>query len=96
MFSIQKLAVFAVIVAAIWLAFRYVGNLEKTRKARDRLARPGWRERFRRRRGARKKAAAREPAGDVEMVVCGTCGDYVAAAGARACGRAACPYPPSA
>ena len=94
MFSIQKLAVFAVVAALIWLAFRFVGNLEKDRKARERLARPGWRERFRRGGGA--KARRGKGAGDVEMAVCDACGDYVVAAGAKACGRADCPNPPSA
>ncbi|MBN36084.1 MAG: hypothetical protein CMM46_15175 [Rhodospirillaceae bacterium] len=100
MFSLQKLAVFAVIIAVLWLAFRFVGNLERKQKAEERLSRPGWRERFRRSgsksASSRAKEAAREPVSDVDMVPCRVCSDYVAAAGAGACGRADCPYPPAA
>jgi len=99
MFSFQKLAIFAIILAVLWLGFRFVGNLEKKRKAEERLTRPSWRERFSR--GGRKpgvekaRAGAREPVGDVDMIACRVCGDYVAAAGAKACGRTDCPYPRS-
>jgi len=100
MFSLQKIAVFIVIIAVIWLGFRFVGNLEKKRKAEERLSRPAWRERFRRSgrqpAKARAKEAGREPVGDFDMVACRVCGDYVAAAGAGACGRTDCPYPPAA
>jgi hypothetical protein len=100
MFSFQKIAVFVIILAVIWLGFRFVGNLEKQRKAQERLARPSWRERFRRsaaRTGAnRAREAAREPAAEVDMVPCRVCGDYVAGTGARSCGRQDCPYAPAA
>ncbi len=100
MFSFQKIAVFVVILAVIWLGFRFVGNLEKQRKVQERLARASWRERFRRsteKTGAnRAREAAREPAAEVEMAPCRACGDYVAGKGARACGRHDCPYAPAA
>ena len=57
MFSIQKIAVFIIIIAVVWLGFRFVGNLEKQRKAQERLTRPSWRDRFRR--SARKTGAQR-------------------------------------
>jgi|GEM_PF-148100 len=100
MFSIQKIAVFIIIIAVVWLGFRFVGNLEKQRKAQERLTRPSWRDRFRRsarKTGAqRAKEAGHEAAVEVEMVPCRVCGDYVAGVGARACGRQDCPYTPAA
>ncbi|MBT6203173.1 MAG: hypothetical protein P8Q36_14370 [Alphaproteobacteria bacterium] len=100
MFSLQKIAVFVIIIAVIWLGFRFVGNLEKQRKAQEKLARPSWRERFRRSRNkparASTKARPKGPASEVEVVPCKVCGDYVAVAGTAACGRPDCPYPPAA
>ena len=100
MFSFQKIAVFVVIIAVIWLGFRFVGNLEKQRKAQERLTRPSWLERFRRsasRTGAaRAREAGRDATAEVEMVACRVCGDYVAGVGARSCGRVDCPHPPAA
>jgi uncharacterized protein len=85
MFSIQKLAVFVLIVAAIWLGFRLIGSMDRRRKDEARRARPSWRDRFIRRGGQGDRA-------DVDMVACKACGAYVASVGAGPCGRNDCPY----
>lgn len=97
MFSIQKIVVFAIIIAALWLGFRLISNMDKKRKAEERQAgrvRSSWRDRFTRRGEAQRGGGA--TAGQVEMAACRQCGDYVPASGAKACGKAGCPYPPAA
>ena len=97
MFSIQKIVVFAIIIAALWIGFRLVSNMDKKRKAEERQsrrARVSWRDRFMRRGDTHAGGGA--TAGQVEMAACRQCGDYVPAAGAKACGKAGCPYPPAA
>jgi uncharacterized protein len=95
MFSVQKLVVFAIIVAALWLGFRLIGKMDKGRKEAERRVRPSWRHRLF---GGRTGAAARrgDNFADVDMVACRVCGDYVASRGARSCGRPNCPYASSA
>jgi len=88
MFSIQKLAVFALIVAAIWLGFRLIGSMDRRRKDRERRTRPSWRDRFMRGGGQGSQADL----ADVDMVACKACGAYVASVGAGPCGRNDCPY----
>ena len=96
MFSMQKIIVFALICAALWLGFRFVGNAARCQKMEERMAKPTLRERMRRSAGSpgsmRAREAAREPVAEVDMVPCRVCGDYVAAAGATSCGRKDCPY----
>ncbi|MEM7121758.1 MAG: hypothetical protein AAF563_10810 [Pseudomonadota bacterium] len=97
MFSIQKIVVFAIIIAALWIGFRLVSNMDKKRKAEERQsrrARVSWRDRFRGR--GQPQGGAGRTAGQVEMAACRQCGDYVPAAGAKGCGKADCPYPPTA
>jgi uncharacterized protein len=95
MFSIQKIAVFAIIIAALWLGFRLVGKMDKGRQEAERRARPSWRHRFFRRRSGAGQRGAGDLA-DVDMVACRVCGDYVASVGARSCGKPGCPYAPAA
>jgi len=92
MFSIQKLAVFALIVAALWLGFRLVGSMDRRRKEGERQARRSGRKRFLRGGGRNGPSEA----ADVDMVACRVCGDYIPATGARGCGRSDCPYGPAA
>ena len=96
MFSMQKIIVFALICAALWLGFRFVGAVARRQKMEERKAKPSLRERLRRSAGhggpMRAREAAREPVAEVDMVACRVCGDYVAAAGASSCGRKDCPY----
>ena len=96
MFSMSKIFVFIIICAALWLGFRFVGTMARKQRMEERMAKPTLRERMRRSAGqpgpARAREAARESVAEVEMVPCRVCGDYVAAAGARSCGRKDCPY----
>ena len=79
-FSFVKLVLLAVIVAAVWLGFRYMSRMDAIRRSlREELAR-------RQRSGA-------TPAKEVEdLVKCARCGAYVAARNASACGRPDCPW----
>ena len=91
MFSLQKLAVFALIVAALWLAFRLVGHLER-RRGEEQLRRRPRRRRFRL---WRTGAVAPEDGGGgddggVETIACPRCGVYVAPNGSS-CSRPDCP-----
>ena len=92
MFSLQKLAVFALIVAALWLAFRFVGHLERRRRGEERQERLGRRRRFRLWRG---RGVAPEGGKDVETVACPRCGVYVAP-DRSSCPRPDCPLAPAA
>ena len=100
MFSMQKIAVFAIVILVLWLGFRLIASMERQRNMTERMNRPSWRERLRRtamRAGPmRAREAGREHAAEVDMRPCRVCGDYVAAAGARSCGRRDCPYAPAA
>ena len=81
MFSLQKLLVFAAILAALWLGFRFVRNLERQQKERERA-------------GRRKRTwfgLGPRPAGEVEMQSCPACRNWVATDGH--CGRNDCPWP---
>ncbi len=81
MFSFQKLAVFVVILAVLWLGFRFVRNLERQQKERERV-----------RRGKRKWfGLGPRTAGEVEMQSCPVCRNWVATGGH--CGRGDCPWP---
>jgi uncharacterized protein len=90
MFSFSKLLVLAAVVAAVWFGFKYVSRLqyqrERQAEARDRVER-------RRDQGAvgTGKGRDKEPAAQ-DMVQCEACKAYVAAGGARNCGRPDCPY----
>ena len=80
MFSIQKLIVFAIIIAALWLGFRLVSNMDKKRKAEERQAgrvRSSWFSRFGRRDRVDAPGASRSAASEVELAACPHCGAYV-------------------
>lgn len=86
-FSLQKLLVLALIIAVVWFAFRYLGRVQSQRKAEAKAARKV------QRRG--RWSFGRDPDEDMgaeDMIACRVCSSYVPARGARACGRADCPY----
>ena len=86
-FSLQKLFVLALIIAIVWFGFRFLGRVQTQRKAEQKSGR-------RMQRGGR-WSFGRDPDHDMgaeDMVACRVCGAYVPARGARACGRADCPY----
>ncbi len=78
--SLGKLLFFAVLVGIVWIAFRYKARVEEIRRAvREELQ--------------RREAPRRAPTVEAEdLVKCGQCGAYVAARGAKSCGRADCPW----
>jgi len=86
-FSLQKLIVLAVVIAAVWYGFKFLGRLDQARKASERrVAGDG-----RARRPSAKRAA--RDLGAEDMVRCDACGAYVAQNGVVSCGRDDCPYP---
>jgi uncharacterized protein len=80
-FSLQKLLVLAVIIAAIWYGFKWVGRLDKNRK-----------DRLREDKGGAGGASDGDTGGDQDLTECALCGTYVAARVTRCPeGRADCP-----
>ena len=84
-FSLQKLLLLAAVIGAVWYGFKLVSRLQKNRELE---ARRQGRE-PKRRRWTRSSGAAAEPEA---MIQCPICETYVAAKGARSCGRDDCPY----
>jgi uncharacterized protein len=82
-FSLPKLLVLALIIAVIWYGFKWATQLDRSRrkKVKDEA----------------KRAAPETPEassdGAEDMVKCDVCGTFVAARGAKTCGRGDCPYP---
>lgn len=87
-FSISKVLFTIVAVAAIWYGFKFIKRVqEREDESVGRNRRTGV--------GKSANRAPADPADDdVEtMIECPTCGSFVAASGARSCGREDCPYP---
>ncbi len=84
-FTLQKALVLAVIVAAIWYGFKFIGRLDQRRKRALKAARanPAPTER-------NSEAGAAAKAEDT--IQCPICQAYVAASGVGHCGRDDCPY----
>lgn len=84
-FSLQKLLLLAAVIGAVWFGFKLVSRLQESRELEA-----GRRERGQERR--RKPESRATPSEAETMIQCPTCGTYVAARGAKSCGRADCPY----
>ncbi|MDA1088703.1 MAG: hypothetical protein O3A85_00090 [Proteobacteria bacterium] len=88
-FSFQKLLFTIGIIVAIWYGFKWVGRKQEIRakEAKDSLRRsaaePG---------GAGSGAASSAAIDAEDMVECAVCGAFVAAKGARHCGKDNCPF----
>ena len=80
-FSLTKLVVLAVVVAALWFGFRYMSRVDAIRRS--------LREELDRRRAPPGATSAKEVE---DLVKCARCGAYVAARNASACGRPDCPW----
>ena len=89
-FSIQKLLFTIAVVVAVWYGFKWVGRMKIKRDAQAKAK--------------LRRQASGGASGDVggasgavddiqEMVECAACGAFVAARGAKSCGRDDCPYP---
>jgi uncharacterized protein len=80
-FSLGKLLLLVLLLAAVWFGFRYMSRIDAVRRTlREELAR----------RQRQPPTAPRVQAED--LVKCSACGAYVAAASAGNCGRADCPW----
>ncbi len=92
-FSLSKLLFTAVAIALVIYGFRWIGQMQQRNdqrfKQRKTARKPGGAAT-----SAQRNAPSAADAGDVEtMIECKICGSYVAASGARSCGRDNCPYP---
>lgn len=92
-FSLAKLFVLALVIAAIWYGFKYMNRLEEVRRMlrqmQHRQQSPQTND------GSRtyERSQARAPSLKAEdLVLCRRCNAYVAAHGAGSCGRADCPW----
>jgi hypothetical protein len=80
-FSLGKIIVLVLIVAAIWYGFKYIAG-------RNRAVGQG------KNRGNLRQAGDDASRNTVhEMETCALCGTFVPVAVAKACGRDGCPYP---
>lgn len=85
-FSLQKLIVLVVVVAAVWYGFKFISRLQEARRTdaelRDSAAR----------RPKATTGTTTDPSEAEDMVQCPVCQAYVQARGTTNCGRADCPY----
>ena len=88
-FSIQKLLFTIAVVVAVWYGFKWVSRMQVKRdaQAKAKLRRQASGD------TSGNLGAASGTTDDVEeMVECAPCGAFVAARGAKSCGREDCPY----
>ena len=82
-FSLSKLILTAIIVAAVWYGFKYINRLgEERRDKLDRQKNPA----------KSNKKKSQNDAGAEDMVACAICGTFVAPSSVVNCGRGDCPY----
>ena len=81
-FSLQKLLVLVVVVAAVWYGFKFITRLQDARRTDAEL----------RDSAVRRTKAAKGPVEAEDMVQCPVCQAYIQARGVTDCGRADCPY----
>ncbi|HSK41749.1 MAG TPA: hypothetical protein VK943_18430 [Arenibaculum sp.] len=84
MFSLPKLIILALLLAAVWYGFRWVSRVNHLRA--EQAA-----ERSRLRKAAGGAPAAGTAVAE-DMEKCPSCGVYVSPRSAAACGRPGCPY----
>ncbi len=82
-FSLVKLLVLAAIIGSVWYGFKFIGRIDKERKASARASI----------KSGRKRPPAAPDDGVEEMVRCDACDVFVSAGNATSCGREDCPYP---
>ncbi|BBK41390.1 hypothetical protein STVA_14100 [Allostella vacuolata] len=86
--SLSKLITLIGIIIAVWTLFRWFSRVSAARDAAPGRvdANPG-------RRPERARRREPDPVPVEDLVACAGCGAYVAARGAKGCGRPNCPYP---
>ena len=88
-FSLQKLIVLALIVAAVWYGFKWVTQAQRIREGERK---PGERSLGERLRKSMRSKTGTADTGEVEETEkCPVCGAYVPVGGSN-CGKADCPY----
>lgn len=92
-FSLSKLLFTAAAIALVIYGFRWIGRLQQRNEQHFKQRKTAWKPG-----GAaaspQRNAPSAADAEDVEtMIECKVCGSYVAASGARSCGRDDCPFP---
>ena len=88
--SIQKILVLISILGAVWYGFKLVGRLKEARD--EQAKRQGTTPRKSNPWRSRAPASEAQSVEAEDMVECPVCRTYVAAKGARACGKPGCPY----
>ena len=87
--SLQKLIVLALIIAAVWYGFKWVGRAQRIRDGERKKGERSFGERLRK--SMREKTGTAD-AGDVEETEkCPVCSAYVPVGGSN-CGKKDCPY----
>ncbi len=88
--SLTKLLFTVAAIAAVWYGFKFMQRVQD--RDGDRVGRRAGRPGVNKDSGNR--PAPKDADAEVEtMIECRTCGSFVAADGARSCGREDCPYP---
>ena len=82
--SFGKLLLVVAVVAIVWFGWRWYQRWEKERRALD--------DRREAQDSVRRHRESRDAVEVEELAKCRACGAFVAA-GARSCGKPACPYP---
>lgn len=78
--SLSKVLFTVFAVVMVWYGFRFVQRLQDRHRMRGRMPGIG-------------STGNGSPEAAETMTECKTCGSFIAASGARSCGRDACPYP---
>jgi len=79
--SFNKLFVLVTLIMAVWYGFKWIGQLDRARKAASR-------QQSRETPGASAGTSRRVE----DMVKCSVCGTYMPSRGAASCGKSTCPY----
>jgi len=92
-FSLSKLLFTAAAIALVIYGFRWISQMQQ-RNQQNLQKRAGGRKTNGSATSKRSKSTSSGGDDDVEtMIECKVCKSYVAASGARSCGRDDCPYP---
>jgi len=93
-FSLTKVLFTIAAIAAVWYGFKFMQRVQDRDAESVQRRRPGPGVRSGSGGGTSRRAPVSPDDDDVELMIeCKTCGSFVAASGARSCGREDCPYP---
>ncbi len=88
-FSLQKLIVLGLIVAAVWYGFKWIGRQQRLKEGERKPAERSFGERLRK--SMREKTGTADPHVVEETEKCPVCSAYVPVGGSD-CGKQDCPY----